>query len=101
VLVAGYGLILLIHGLLSIQRAHDFNASGWLAVIAFVPLLNLLFWFIPGSHGANRFGPRPPPNGVAATVLACILPLLFVVGIVAAVALPAYNQYLQRESGDR
>lgn len=102
VLIAGYGLILLIHALLSIQRAHDFDASGWLAIIAFVPVLNLLFWFIPGNREANRFGPRPPPNGLGATVLACILPFLFVVGIVAAVALPAYNHYLQKaHSGSR
>jgi uncharacterized membrane protein YhaH (DUF805 family) len=95
VLVVGYGLILVIHALLSIQRAHDFNAGGWFAVMAFVPLLNLLFWFIPGTGEGNRFGPRPPPNGPGTTVLACILPVLFAIGVVAAIVLPAYHQYLQ------
>ena len=96
VLAVGYGLILIIHAFLSIQRAHDFGASGWLAIAAFVPLVNLLFWFIPGTTGANRFGPRPPPNGWGALVLACLLPLLFAIGVIAAIALPIYSQYVQQ-----
>jgi uncharacterized membrane protein YhaH (DUF805 family) len=96
VMLAGYGLIILIQVLLSIQRAHDFNTTGWLAILAFVPLINLLFWVIPGTDGENRFGLKPPPNGAGAILLACILPLIFVIGIVAAIAIPAYQQYVER-----
>jgi uncharacterized membrane protein YhaH (DUF805 family) len=81
---------------LSMQRCHDFNATGWLALLVFVPLANLIFWFIPGTDGPNRFGKPTPPNGVLTLILVWILPAIVVVGIVAAVALPAYQQYLQR-----
>ena len=96
VVVASYVAIFVVMMLLTIQRAHDFNASGWLALLAIVPLVNLIFWFIPGTDGENRFGSQTPPNGTGAVVLALILPLVFIVGIVAAIALPAYQQYVKR-----
>ena len=96
VMVASYVGIFVVMMFLTIQRAHDFNASGWMALVVFIPLVNLIFWFIPGTDGENRFGPETPPNGAGAVALALILPAVFVVGIVAAVALPAYQQYLQR-----
>ena len=96
VMLIGYGLIILIQVLLSIQRAHDFNTTGWLAILAFIPLINLLFWVIPGTDGENRFGLEPPPNGVGAILLACILPLIFVIGMVAAIAIPAHQDYVER-----
>jgi len=80
--------------LLSIQRVHDFNASGWWALIAILPLVSLALWFVPGSAGSNRFGPRPPPNGPGVVVAGLALPILFVLGIVFAVALPAYQDYV-------
>ena len=98
VTVAGYVVMLLVTILLSIQRAHDFNASGWLSILALVPLVNLIFLIIPGTDGENRFGKRPPPNTVAAIVLACLLPLIVIVGMVAAVAIPAYQDFAQRAS---
>ncbi len=96
VTIIGYGLIIIVQVLLSIQRAHDFNTTGWLAILAFIPLVNLLFWLIPGTDGENRFGLKPPPNGVGAVLLAFILPLIFVIGIVAAIAIPAYQDYVER-----
>jgi len=96
VVVASYVAIFVMIMLLTIQRAHDFNASGWLALLAIIPLVNLIFWFIPGTDGENRFGPQTRPNGTGAVVLALILPLVFIVGIVAAIALPAYQQYVKR-----
>jgi uncharacterized membrane protein YhaH (DUF805 family) len=98
VTVAGYVVMLLVTVVLTIQRAHDFNASGWLAILALVPLVNLIFLIIPGTDGENRFGRRPPPNTVGAILLACLLPLLMIAGIVAAVAIPAYQDYAQRAS---
>jgi hypothetical protein len=66
-----------------------------------VPLANLVFWFIPGTDGPNRFGRPTPPNGVFTLVLVWILPLIVVLGIVAAVALPAYQQYLSARPSSR
>lgn len=96
VMGASYVAIFVVMLLLTIQRAHDFNASGWLAILAIVPLVNLIFWFIPGTDGENRFGPETPPNGTGAILLALILPAVFILGIVAAIAIPAYQDYVKR-----
>ena len=81
---------------LTIQRCHDFDTTGWLAIVSLLPLVNLIFWFIPGTDGRNRWGPPTPPNSTLSVVLVWILPVLALVGIVAAVALPAYQQYAKR-----
>ena len=94
--LVGYLAIFVVSIMLTIQRSHDFDTSGWLALLMFVPLVNLIFWFIPGSPGENRFGKRPPPNTVGVVLLACILPFVFVVGILAAIAIPAYQDYTIR-----
>lgn len=85
---------------LTIQRLHDFNASGWWSVLIIVPLANLVLYLIllimPGTQGPNRFGNPPPPNTLGVILLALILPLIFVVGIIAAIAIPAYMDYVER-----
>lgn len=82
--------------MLTMQRAHDFNTSGWLALLMFIPLVNLIFWIIPGTDGENRFGAKTPPNSVLVLIAAWLVPVLFFVGILAAIALPAYQQYVKR-----
>ena len=82
--------------LLTIQRCHDFNTTGWLSLLGLVPLVNLIFWFIPGSDGPNRFGAPTPPNGVGVLIAVWIVPLIAVAGIAAAVAIPAYQDYSYR-----
>lgn len=72
--------------LLTIQRCHDFNATGWLALVGLIPLGTPLLWVIPGTNGANRFGPRPPPNSLGAILLASSVALACVAGSVAAIA---------------
>ena len=96
VTILGYAAIVVLQIMLTIQRCHDFNSSGWLSILAIIPLVNLIFWAIPGTDGPNRFGNPPPPNTTGAVVLALIIPLIFVLGIVAAIALPAYQQYVKR-----
>ena len=86
--------------LLMIQRLHDFDASGWWTVLTVVPLANVALYLVllimPGAQGPNRFGKPPPPNTTGVILLASILPLIFVIGIVAALAIPAYQQFHQR-----
>ncbi|HYL19076.1 MAG TPA: DUF805 domain-containing protein [Burkholderiales bacterium] len=96
VIFAAYAALIVVQMLLTIQRCHDFNTSGWVSLLILIPLVNLLFWFIPGTDGPNRFGAPPPPNTTGTIVLALILPAVFMVGIVAAVAIPAYQTYAQR-----
>ncbi len=94
VLLAFAGLLALAF-ILTVQRCHDFNASGWLSLLLLVPLANFAFWFIPGSPGENRFGAPPPPNGAAVIIGIIALPVvvIFMAGVLAAVAIPAYQDF--------
>ena len=95
-IAAGWIAVVVLWIMLTIQRAHDFNASGWLAILGLVPLVNLIFWFIPGTEGPNRFGAMTAPNSAGVLIAAWIVPALFLGGIVAAVSIPAYQEYVKR-----
>ena len=49
--------------MLSIRRLHDLNKSGWLILIAVVPLIDIAFFIYllacQGTCGDNDFGPEP------------------------------------------
>ena len=92
----GYIAMFVFQIMLTIQRSHDFNMSGWFSLLALVPLLNLLFWFVPGTDGPNRFGAKTPPNSVGVLVGVWIVPVVFVLGVAAGVAVPAYQDYVKR-----
>lgn len=86
---------------INVQRLHDIGWSGWLYLLNFVPIVGsvfpLLLLFIPGTTGVNRFGPPPPPNTTAVKVLAwmwLVIPVVF--GILAAISIPAYQDYVER-----
>ena len=92
----GYGAMVIINVLLTIQRCHDFNVTGWLSLILLIPFAPFVFWFIPGTEGANRFGLQPPPNKGAVMMIVVILLLVVIIGILAAIAIPAYQEYVAR-----
>lgn len=104
-----FGILVLLAGTLAfsvfvfmaaIQRAHDMDWSGWMVLLFFVPLVNfvvgLIFLFKGGTKHRNRFGAPPTPNTWGVRILACILPAIALVGIIAAVSLPAYKNYQDR-----
>jgi len=77
------------------RRLNDLNRSGWWFLLLFVPIVNLLMAiyviFFPGAESSNNFGPAPAANTLGVKILAWILPAIFVVGIVAAIAIPLYT----------
>lgn len=86
---------------IGVQRLHDIGWSGWLLLVNLVPVVGSVFSIImlvvPGSTAANRFGPPPPPNSTAVKVLSALWLLVPVVfGILAAIAIPAYQDYTER-----
>ncbi len=79
----------------TIKRCHDFDASGWLSLLLLIPLLPLIFWFISGSHGENRYGLPAPPDSTGVKVLFWLFAAfvgISILGIIAAVFLPLLNQ---------
>jgi len=96
----GYFVMIVLLVMLAIQRCHDLDRSGWLTLLFLVPAVNFFFGlylvFAPGTDGHNRFGARTPPNGTLSVILACVLPVMFFLGIIAAIALPAYSDYTKR-----
>ena len=98
VFVIGYLAVYAVQLLPGIQRSHDMNVSGWLSLISLVPFGPLVFWFAPGTRGENNYGKQPPPNTGGVILLACLVPFvfLFMGGILAAIAIPAYQDYTLR-----
>ena len=82
--------------LLTIQRSHDMGWTGWTAILAFIPLVGLVWIFNSGTKGGNRFGGPPPPNTLMVKIGALIIPVIAIIGIIAAVSLPAYQDYVKR-----
>ncbi len=95
------GLLVLIGGfVLIVRRCHDCDDAGWWSLLILVPFVNIIFGlfllFMTGTRGDNRYGPQTPPNGAGVIALAWILPVFFVIGILAAISIPAYQKYVQR-----
>lgn len=95
-LLALFGAVIYVNAVFAIKRCHDFNASGWLALLLLVPLAQLVFWFIPGTKGSNQYGPPPTPNTALIVFGGIVFPILLAVGTLAAIAIPAYQDYTQR-----
>lgn len=85
---------------MAVRRLNDTNQSGWLSLLLLVPFVNIIFGFYlifaPGTSTANKYGPIPGPNSVLVVLGALLLPMIAIIGILAAIALPAYQDYTLR-----
>ena len=83
----------------AIRRLHDLNKSGWLSLLMLIPLVNLglavYLTFAKGDDRSNQYGPRRNTKGWE-KVLAWIYILIFPLAFLAAIALPAYQDYVTR-----
>ncbi len=83
--------------LVTIRRSHDMGWSGWMSLLAFIPLVGLIWIFKAGNLGANAYGSPPPPNTFGVKLAAFgLLGVFFIGGILAAIAVPAYHDYVKR-----
>ncbi len=86
----------------AIRRFNDTNHTGWLSLLLLVPYLNVLVLlflvFMPGTDGFNDYGvpARPPTTRVKVLALLVPIGLVVLIGILAAIALPAYQNYIDR-----
>lgn len=80
----------------AIQRAHDMGWGGWTVLALIIPLVALIWLLNPGTPGPNRFGAPPPPNTLGVKILGWMFPVIMLVGVLAAIALPAYQDYAKR-----
>lgn len=81
----------------TIRRLHDRNHTGWLSLLILIPLVNLIFIlyliFAKGDDRPNQYGPRRSTR-TWEKVLGWLYFLIFPLAILAAIALPAYQDYV-------
>lgn len=70
ILVTLYMLAVFLPGLgVGVRRLHDTGQSGWLLLIAFVPIIGaitlLVFMVQDSQPGENQYGPNPKMENVA------------------------------------
>lgn len=84
----------------TIKRCHDMNWSGWWSILSLVPLANMVFGLllllVPGTRGSNDFGAPPPLNRTALAVIVIAVGGVVLIGVLAAIAIPAYQDYVNR-----
>ncbi len=101
-LIGGAAILLLIPyivftWLTLIQRTHDMGWSGWASLAVLIPLAALIWVFKGGTEGENDYGAPPPPNTTGVKILAFGIPVFVgMIGILAAISIPAYQQYTMR-----
>jgi len=100
-MIVGYGVYFATIIILARRRLHDLGKSGWLAILAIIPLVQIIvgLWllFAPGEEVANDYGPRPAPNTTGVIIVAWIVPVFIVLaGILAAISIPAYKAYTDK-----
>jgi uncharacterized membrane protein YhaH (DUF805 family) len=93
--VLAYVPLLIFSVLQLIKRAHDMDWSGWMSFLVIIPLVGFIWLFKSGTRGENRFGAPPPPNPLSIKIMAIAMPVLYFV-LLAAVAIPAYQSYVER-----
>lgn len=86
--------------LFSKRRLNDLNRSGWWFLLFFVPIANIALAiyliFFAGSEETNDFGPVPVENTLGVKILGLLLPIIALVGIIAAIAIPSYVNYADK-----
>jgi uncharacterized membrane protein YhaH (DUF805 family) len=79
------------------RRFNDLDKSGWYSILILIPFVNffvgLYLIFGPGTKGTNSYGPQPAKNSMWMALIVLVIP---VIGILAAIAIPQYQNYVMR-----
>ncbi len=76
--------------LLTIQRCHDINISGWYSLLSLIPLASIYFYFTAGTNGYNAYGYQPSACCEEAKIATFALSAVFVVASIVAITLYSY-----------
>jgi uncharacterized membrane protein YhaH (DUF805 family) len=99
-MVIAYIPLLAIGFILAKRRFNDMNHSGWMSLLQLIPFVGFFIWlwlvFGAGDKESNDYGQAPGPNSTPVVIGALIFPAIAVIGILAAIALPAYQDYTKR-----
>ena len=86
----------------AIRRLHDKNLNGWLSLLLLVPLINFFFCIYlscaKGDIDSNNYGNPRITLGwekILAWIYIICVPLV-TIGVLAAIAIPAYQDYVER-----
>ncbi len=75
------------------RRLNDLNRNGWWMLLMLVPVVSFLLTIymiaFPGTDGENDFGAEPDGNSIGVKILGLAIPVLALIGVLAAVVLPA------------
>ncbi len=84
----------------SVKRLHDMNWSGWWLLLFVIPFVNLVMalvlLFKPGTDGPNDYGLPAYPAKRAGLWIAITFGGIILIGILAAIAIPAYQDFVNR-----
>lgn len=87
----------------AVRRLNDMGWSGWVSLLMLVPIVGiviaLIVLFKKGDAGVNQYGAQPRPNSTGVKVAAffgLVVPFIATIGILAAIAIPAYSDYVER-----
>lgn len=95
-------IVVVMSVILGVRRLNDINASGWLILLALIPLANfvlgLVLLFVPGSTGVNQYGPPAAPNnsGLMVGLFILILMLLGWAGLFGGFYFTTFHTTLER-----
>ncbi len=81
------------------RRLNDLDKSGWWQILVYIPFVGILFalyiLFWPGTKGSNSYGLQPEKNSALLVIAGLVLPVVLI-GVLAAIAIPAYQDYAER-----
>ena len=88
----------------SVRRLHDTDRSGWWLLIELIPFIGsivLLFFMVMDSQTSdNQYGLNPLPGNKGgsdlAIIVVAVIVFVAVIGMLAAIAIPAYQNYVER-----
>ena len=99
ILIAHYAGIASLAVVFAKRRLNDLNKPGWLVLLVFVPLLNLLLLiylvFFKGTEGSNNYGLAPVPNTIGVAILGLFLPIAILIGLLGFIV-PSYYSALEK-----